>query len=126
MLGIYDIKVCDFEFFAVETPEGAGAYDPRIEPTLTGLLGDYFDDARNVLIYLCDAADGRPEARQALFTRWHRGVADKVDHRPMIIQADEFAVYGGMMTRKDMPYPDVVQSELIHRAGELILEKFGR
>lgn len=48
-----------------------------------------------------------------------------MDHRPITLQAQAFEVYGGMITRKDFPYYDVLKNELTDKAADFIAEKFG-
>lgn len=124
IVGIYDIEISDF-IFTPQTGQDM-RHDERVSATIVNLLQSYFENKSRVLIYLCDASDGRPRARQTLFSRWHRNMMDMIDHYPVQIPVHDAVVYGGMLTRKDFPYPEIVQEHLVYRAGELILEKFGR
>lgn len=69
MVGIYNIEISDFQFSPQRMEKH---HDPRVSATVVGLLKGYFTDESRVLVYLCDASDGRPQVRQALFSRWHR------------------------------------------------------
>lgn len=124
-IGIYDIEIGEFSFFKQPGEESQG-HDARVSDTVVNLMRDYFDDDSRVLVYVCDASDGRPAARQALFTRWHRNMADMVDHEPVQIAMQDMVIYGGIFTRKDFPYRDVFPEQLRSRAAKLIAEKFGR
>jgi len=66
-------------------------------------------------------AQSTPDAIQPLAPQ-HGGH----DRYPVQIPVHDAVVYGGMLTRKDFPYPEIVQEHLVDRAGLLILEKFGR
>src|SRR4051812_37356706 len=93
MLGVYDIHISDIEFrYFDPAPEIKKPHDPRIEPTITGIMREQFQHDTDIVIYLCDNADGRARERQALFTRWHRSVADIVDHDPMRIEFEPYEV----------------------------------
>ena len=124
LVGIYDIHISDFSF-APQSGESK-VHDPRISPTIVGLLQGYFQDESNVLVYLCDASDGRPRERQALYKRWHRNMADMVDHEPVEFAVQDAVIYGGIFTRKDFPYQDTMHEQLRGRAAKIIGEKFVR
>jgi hypothetical protein len=127
MLGIYDIQVFDFEFFPYDPePEVKKPHDPRVSSTLLDAVRRFFENECNVLIYLCDANDGRPRERQALFSRWYGNISDIADHELVTIAIGNEKVYGGVFTRTDFPYPEVLRVELVDKAGGFILEKFGR
>lgn len=131
MLRLYDIEINDFEFFPHNpTPEIPKPQDVRVSATLSQLIQGYFTNEHNVLIYLCDASDGQPQERQILFKRWHRNMADIIDHNALQIEIKHAygtdTVYGGVITRKDFPHKEVLQHELIDNAKGLIVEKFGR
>ena len=125
VLGVYDIEVKDVEFrFHDPEPEKRKPQDPRISATITGILAAQIENERSVLIYLCDAADGRPEQRQRLFSQWHSQKAHIVDHEKIRIDYGDTRIYGGAFIPKGFPHRDVLQHELIDNAGRLILEKF--
>lgn len=128
LLGIYDIDVYDIEFFPVDLePDKSKPFDDRVSATIVDLLERQMHDELQVLIYLFDAANGRPQARQALFSRWHRNMTDTLDHNSVRIQVDDDSVvYGGVFKRKDFPHDDVLRSELIDKASGFILQKFYR
>ena len=124
LVGIYDIEIGEFMF----TPQRRddARHDERVAPTIVELMKSYFTDENHVLVYLCDASDGRPAARQALFIRWHRNMTDMIDHEPVQISVGEVIVYGGMLTRKDFPYKDTMKEQLSGKAVGMIATKLRR
>lgn len=117
----YDIDIIDFEFF----PDGKPKADPRVADTVISILEQFTDNKGAVILYVCDAQDGRPEARQNLFTRWHRRMADRYDHQPVNVSAGGISLHGGVLTSKEFLYPDVLQ-KVMDDAPAIIQAKLGR
>jgi hypothetical protein len=44
--------------------------DPRTEPTILTIFSDFFRPHRDALIFICDSADGREQARHRKFGLW--------------------------------------------------------
>ena len=106
VLGIYDIRIYTFDFFA----SGHSRRDERIAPTILSAIEEFFTDSNWVLTYICDSSDGRQAERQRLFSAWIRNMAGIKQAR--IEAGDEFI--GGILTRQDFQYWNVLQSELFH------------
>lgn len=45
--------------------------DPRTAPTISTIFYDFFQEHERVVIFICDSADGRHEARARKFTSWY-------------------------------------------------------
>ena len=130
VLGIYDIRIFDFDFTPFDpSPESPKQQDKRISETIADLLTKFFaaEDIR-VLTFVCDSSDGRGRERQILFRQWHKSVRDMIDLNPLeiTVESDMSKAYGGVLTRKDFPHKDVLQTELIDNVRGIILEKYGR
>lgn len=126
-MGASGIQVHDFEFFPVDMEPNTKKFpDNRIAATVVDLMQTYIEDELEILIYLCDASDGRARERQILFSKWHRNISDIIDHTPVKIAMENTTVYGGIFTRKNFLYTDMLKSELIDKASGLIVEKSER
>ena len=127
VIGVYEVKVFDFEFFPHDPkPEVRKPIDDRVSATVIDLMKGFFVDPLRVLIYACDAADGRARERQLLFKQWHRNIQDTINRDEIEVEIEELdaKAYGCVLTRKDFPHMDVLQSELIDKAKDIVLEKF--
>ena len=70
VLGIYDIRIYTFDFFA----SGHSAKDSRVAPTIVDAVHEFFTDSNRVLSYICDTSNSRAAERQRLFTRWTKNL----------------------------------------------------
>ena len=57
--------------------------DPRTAPTISAIFYDFFTLYERVVIFICDSADGRHEARARKFTSWYYN-----DVRPHYVKFD--------------------------------------
>ncbi|MEA5139614.1 DUF6169 family protein [Arcicella rigui] len=63
-------NVYDFSFYNVQN---LGDFsDPRISSTIHKLLVYFMETNGHAIIYICDDADGKSEARDRLFKWWYR------------------------------------------------------
>lgn len=45
-------------------------HDPKVEATILAIVNEFFRSNLEILLYLCDATDGREASRNRLFMRW--------------------------------------------------------
>jgi hypothetical protein len=133
LLGIYDVQVLEFEFYpylpdGVEQQKGM---DERIPITITHLLREAFSSPLIVVVYMCDAADGKHHGRHKLFKSWHiTYMSTEIDRIPIefniLSEKGEILdkAYGCTLLRHDFPHMDVLQKELISEAVGIISEKY--
>ena len=131
MLGIYDIQVLEFDFF-YNVPDGVERKtdDGRVAPTISGLLRDVFANPLTVIVYVCDASDGKQRGRQKLFELWHKShMADAVDRYPFeldfeVVDGEVAQVLACALLRQDFPHVGVLQKELLNEAAGIISDKY--
>lgn len=129
ILGVYDIEIYDFEFYPVDPPKAdiRKVADERISATISDLIEKFFSSPSRVLVYVCDAADGRARERQFLFKQWHRKLAETIHRDELTIDIeDEYMAHGSILTRKDFPHPEILNTELKDKARGIVLAKFDR
>ncbi len=115
----YEIEINDFQFQPTEKPKN----DPRVPVTVAEVLKGYFTSPGKVLMYICDPADGKWQARQRLFRQWHENMgSDFVYRRDLLISIGENEARGGVMVRKDFPYEDY--PDMIDKVRGIVFEKF--
>lgn len=133
LLGIYDIEVRDFMFYPYyPEPKIRKKSDPRVSETIQDLLRNhFFIKPERVIVYTCDDSD-KPSlgfCRQKLFDNWYKQLDNVVDRHELEVDVETETgietTYGGVVVRKDFPYPGILQSQLIEHAPGIILEKFG-
>lgn len=134
LLGIYDIEIQYFAFNrefpeqSINGKKSLGKKDDRVSETIFKIIEDFFENSSRVLIYVCDGMDKRDRQRQALFKNWHRIRGEKynIDDFQVDIELEEVnqTLYSGLVTKKDFPEREVLESEFINKAEGLILEKF--
>ena len=131
VIGVYDLEVYDFEFDNYN-PTGitivGGKFDDRVSDTIQHLIRQFFTEQNRVLIYACDNGDGRAKQRQTLFRQWHHNLDDVINQEDVVVNLETpenlIQAYGCVLTRKDFEYKDIINRELIDKAGEIIVEKF--
>lgn len=131
LLGIYDLEVRDFLFYPYyPNLKARKIRDERIGATILDLLDNYFFvNPERVLVYTCDPSSGRfGEGRQKVFSAWYENVQHIFDRYEIEVQKEQSGevVHGGIIVRKNFPYQEILQSQLIDKAGEIAFEKFGR
>lgn len=127
MLGVYDIRVSEFQFHHYITKNALrGGHDEQVKPTLISLIREYFEDPEErVLAYVCDSSDGRAAERARLFSQWHEELADIADGHEIEVAIGDEKIYGGLFIPKKRQYGKVIQEYLIDEAGQIIVQKFG-
>jgi hypothetical protein len=91
-------------------------------------LGKYFSDSLKVLIYVCDASDGRHRERQMLFNGWYKllPIPTKKHQLEIELEESDAIVHGAVLTRDDFPHQGVLKDELLDKARGILLQKFGQ
>jgi hypothetical protein len=126
VVGVYDIEVSMFEFSKHDPEQGKRRQaDPRVFDTIHEMMGPYFDHDSRVLLYVCDATDVRQKARHRLFNKWFDNKKGFTREELEINPPDCETIYTSIITRNDFPHRDVLQREVIGKAEDLAIEKFG-
>lgn len=89
-------------------------------------MQNFFSTPLRVLIYACDASDGRARERQYLFKQWHKNIESVINRDEIDIKLDSLdaRAYGCVLTRKDFPHIGVLKTELMDKAKDIVLEKY--
>jgi hypothetical protein len=129
LLGIYDLEIYDFEFYPFDpVPEKRKTADPRIAPTIVELLSKLLSNKNRVLAYICDSSDGRAKQRQHLFRKWHEQHCTGIDRYQLEIThqagSESYLAYGSILVRSDFEHHEVLKSELIEKAAQIIAAKY--
>lgn len=113
-------------------PDVKKKQDNRISETLFELLiKEFFSLPERVLVFTCDNTEHPLSAmsRQKLFSKWHTAFLKEFEMVELEVETgndqDEETAYGGLIFRKDFPYPDILKAQLIDQAQSIILEKYG-
>ena len=135
LLGIYDLKIFEFEFYLIESEDTEDldtSQDEKVSITISFLLRGFFENELDrVIFYLCDSTDARHKERSILFRWWHRRhLQDALVRRPVdiVIETEDKesqVVHGCAMVRKDFPHMEILNDEFILKAYETIKEKYG-
>jgi hypothetical protein len=129
MVGIYDMEIYEFEFYK-NGGDGKAVSDNRIGCTIGTLLHSFFINPNRVMVYICDAADGKDSGRAKMFQRWHSAyLAETTRKAPVEINLeDDFGaistIYGGALMRHDFPHYEVLRDEVLINAHEILNGKF--
>lgn len=65
-LSVFELSI-DLDSDAIDA---SVPYDARTQLTINQILIDFFNEHSNCLIYVCDSADGRHQARNRKFNSW--------------------------------------------------------
>jgi hypothetical protein len=118
VIGIYDIKVFDFEFVnQTISPIGkrlkGNGYDNRISAAIIHLLNLFFQDPLSVIVYICDDLDNKHKERSILFKQWYNKGKDTFVRIPGEIDLGNKIIHGCILIRKDFPHTDILNQEFI-------------
>lgn len=104
-------------FLTLQKAPPSYSADPRIGVTLTAIVRDFIDkDARRIIFYTCDTADGRHLARYRRFNEWffensqsgHIKLEEKIFYQAI---DREFLI--SVIVSLDHPYADEVLPALV-------------
>ena len=126
LLGIYDLEIFDFDFYPENEPQDKVKFDAAICMTICDLFTRFFTSDLRVLVYICDSSDERHQYRDHLFNLWHsRHVAHLLTRIAIEISIGDEPTYGCALVTHQFPHMDVLQSELIDKIDEFMIDKYG-
>lgn len=129
LVGIYDINFCEIEFQRHNPLNIPNKTDNRITATICKIIEDYFSSGSNqVLMYICDAGDGKEKGRDKIFERWHNCyMAHYLNRTPLVIEiGDDFIpIYACILTRKDFEHMNIIETEIVNESLGIISSKYG-
>lgn len=129
MVGIYDIEIYEFEFYK-RGGDGVSRTDSRIGCTIATLLIQFFINPMRVIIYVCDATDGKDCGRARMFKIWHNSyLSETTTKAPVEINLEDemgalTTIYGGAIMGRDFPHYDILHDEVLINAHEIITNKY--
>ena len=127
LVGIYDIEVHTFDFSYNNLATGKRIWDERVSVTIKHLLEGFFENRNRAMIYVCDPSDGRSSQRNVLFKKWYENVADDYNRDDLEIEIIEDSVlYFSVIRHNEFPHDEILRTEVINRAKNIMMEKYGQ
>jgi len=124
ILGAYDIRLVDFDFYPERDAKSA---DAATGHTICKLIKSQFKDNKHILTYVCDENDGRQKLRQFKFQKWCERYLPDFGLQPIniILETEEglHYRYAGILTHPDFPYAEEIEHYLINRVKGIVEEK---
>lgn len=79
--------------------------DSKLKDTLIGIVECFFEESKNILLYICETGDGKQAARSKLFLRWFANYSLSSEY---VIKTSEITSEGednfaAIILRKDNP-----------------------
>lgn len=128
LLAVHDIKAYDFSFYpSIDVPKKLKSRDERIAITIKDILCNFFLEPLRFFVYTCYSSptDDRANERQFLFKSWQKDFKDMVKIFPMLVELkNDKTIIGGLVTKKDFPFHNVLQTEVLDKAKDIMLEKY--
>lgn len=98
-----------------------GSYDNKISTTIIVIIGEFFLQNLNVLLYLCDTSDNREEGRNRLFIRWFKEYADP---RKYTIQSASATIegqgfYSSIIVENRNPLLNAIKTDFVNSSNAL-------
>lgn len=76
-------RVFSFSFYASYTESLTVRADLRVKDTIADIVNKFFENKRNMIVFVCDSTDGREHCRKRLFEKWfitfNDGILEKHD-----------------------------------------------
>lgn len=116
----------DFSIRPRNESTGRAPYDARTGPTIDAIFRRFFGEHDRVVIYICETADGRHEARVKKFNRWFkqfdRGEFLKLDR---ILHDGKLGLdfFISLIMQKNNPRRDEISTSFNQRMDEFSAEK---
>ena len=78
--------------------------DTKIAETVVAILTSFFDNEKNILLYICDTIDKHEAARNRKFTKWFQRYADtnRLAMETEIIQVDDTTFFISILYNKSI------------------------
>lgn len=95
-----------FGFSLLNTGVGMMPFDFKIAQTICRILVDFFDNHKNIIIFICDSVDKRERQRNITFSKWfhHFDTEHLFEKTDKILEYDsENRYYLSLVYRKDNP-----------------------
>jgi len=107
-----------FHFYIDNTLGEHGNYDAKVMEVVVAVIEEFFKQANNVMLYICDPVDHRQAARNRLYRMWF---LDYAMNHEMTLFSDSVTFEGetyfsGVLMRHDHPLHD----EIIIRYQEFL------
>lgn len=109
-----------YQFFIVEKNGSRFFKDVRVKETVWAIVEVFFQENKNVLLYVCDTSDGKQAIRDRLFEIWFYEYKKREEyaHFTAKVEADSVYYYASVILRVTHP-----QLNEIKNAFELFTEE---
>lgn len=109
-----------YQFFIVEKNGNRFLKDVRVKETVWAIVEVFFQENKNVLLYVCDTSDGKQAVRDRLFEIWFHEYKKREEyaHFTAKVEADSIYYYASVILRTTHP-----QLNEIKNAFELFTEE---
>lgn len=95
-----------FGFSLLNASTGMLPFDAKVAQTICRILFDFFEDKRNIIIFICDSTDKKERQRSITFSKWFH----RFDSRQQFEKVDKILEYDSdnryylsLIYRKDNP-----------------------
>jgi hypothetical protein len=103
-------RIFSFSFHPVHSEIIPRRFDPRVKDTLSFILFRFFENKKNLIVFVCDSMDGKALCRKRLFESWfakmNDGSLEKYDG--CIAEGRKEEIQNSVLVRADMADKDYV------------------
>ena len=117
---------CDtYQFGFRKRDEIHSSHDAKVKDTLIAIIEQFFEENKNVLLYICDTSDAREEKRNRLFIRWFEEFAtpERFTMRTAHASVEGQGFYAAIIVENSNPRVDDVVNDFTTTAESLTAEK---
>lgn len=94
-----------YQFVIINKNKKSSPNDPKLKDTLIYIVEDFFEENKNILLYICETGDGKQAARSKLFLRWFANYSRASEYffKSTEIVSEEEQNFAAIIVRKDNP-----------------------
>lgn len=94
-----------YQFVIINKNKKSSPNDSKLKDTLIYIVEDFFENNKNILLYICETGDGKQAARSKLFLRWFASYSRSSEYffKSTEVISDEEQDFAAIILRKDNP-----------------------
>lgn len=94
-----------YQFVIINKNLKSSPNDSKLKDTLIYIVENFFEENKNILLYICETGDGKQAARSKLFLRWFANYHRSSDYifKSTEIVSEEERNFAAVILRKDNP-----------------------
>ena len=116
--------ITSYQFSFARLNDVHGGFDDNIRKTLMAIISEFFNANDDIMIYICDTADGRETFRSRLFLKWFEAAEaqERFVIRTAQAEIDGQGFYTAMIVERSNPHLEQIIEDFEYTA-KMLTEK---